>query len=73
MNCVMIVEQVQFQGSVCGDLPPKTYESNFIHHNFLQFGEEHSWYKAILSSIILSQQCCEQGCGVGGFWVESDS
>jgi len=29
-------------------LPPKTYEINFIHHDFLQFGKEHSRYKAIL-------------------------
>ena len=39
--------------------PPKTYESNFIHHDFVQFGKQHSRYKAILSSIVLSQQCCE--------------
>jgi len=38
---------------------PKTYESNFIHHDFVQFGKQHSRYKAILSSIVLSQQCCE--------------
>jgi len=30
---------------------PKTYESNFIYHYFLQFGKEHSRYKAILSAI----------------------
>jgi len=38
---------------------PRTYESNFIHHDFVQFGKQHSRYKAILSSIVLSQQCCE--------------
>jgi len=27
--------------------PPKTYESNFIHHNFVRFGKQHSRYKAI--------------------------
>jgi len=42
-----------------GDHPPKNYESNFIHHNFVQFGKQHSRYKAILSSIFLSKQCCE--------------
>jgi len=42
-----------------GDRPPKTYEINFIHHDFVQFGKQHSRYKAILPSIILSQQCCE--------------
>jgi len=42
-----------------GDLPPKTYESNSIHHDFVQFGKQHSRYKAILPSIVLSQKCCE--------------
>jgi len=36
-----------------GDFPPKTYKSNFIHHNFLQCGKEHTRYKAILLSIVL--------------------
>jgi len=39
--------------------PAKTYESNFFHHGFVQFGKQHSRYKAILSSTVLSQQCCE--------------
>jgi len=42
-----------------GRSPPKTCESNFVHHNFLQSGKQHSRYKAILLSIVLSQQCCE--------------
>jgi len=42
-----------------GDRPPKTYESNLIRHDFVQLGKQHSRYKAILSSIVLSQQCCE--------------
>jgi len=30
----------QYQGrSDWGDRPPKTYESNFIHHDFVQFGK----------------------------------
>jgi len=48
----------QMHGSIQGGDPPKTYESNFIHHVFVQFGKQHSRYKAILPSI-LSQQCCE--------------
>jgi len=47
-----------------GDLTPKTYESNFIHHNhkFVQIQKnKQSRYKAILSSIVLSQQFCEVG------------
>jgi len=39
--------------------PPKTYESNFIHHDFAQFRKQDLRYKAILPSIVLSQQCCE--------------
>jgi len=41
--------------------PPKTYESKFVHHDFVQFGKQHSEFKAILSSIVLSQQCCDVG------------
>ena len=40
-------------------LAPKTYVGNFIHHCFVQFRKQHARLKAILSSIILSQQCCE--------------
>jgi len=47
------------RGEIGAIAPPKTYESNFIHHDFVQFGKQHSRYKVILSSIILSQQCCE--------------
>ena len=39
--------------------PPKTYESNFFHHDFEQFRKQHSQYKAVLPSIVLSQKCCE--------------
>jgi len=38
---------------------PKTYKSNFFHHNFVQFGKQHSRLKANLSSTVLPQQCCE--------------
>ena len=31
----------------------------FIHHDCTQFGKQHSRYKAILPSTVLSQQCCE--------------
>jgi len=33
------------------DCPPKNYENNFIHHNFVQYEKQHSRYKAIVSSI----------------------
>ena len=39
--------------------PPETYESIFIRHDFVQFGKQHSRYKAILLSIVLSQKSCE--------------
>jgi len=37
------------------DRPPKTIERNYIHHDFVQFGKQHSRHKAILSSIVLSR------------------
>ena len=39
--------------------PQKNYKSNFVRHDFLQLGKQHSRYKAILPSIVLSQHCCE--------------
>jgi len=39
--------------------PPETYETNFIHHDFVQFGKQHSRCKNILPSIVLTQQSCE--------------
>ena len=41
------------EGGDWGDRP-KTYEKyNFIHHDFVQLGKQHSRYKAIVSSIAL--------------------
>jgi len=42
-----------------GDGPLKTDENNFIRHSFVQFRKQHSRTNAILSSIVLSLQCCE--------------
>jgi len=42
-----------------GDRPTKTYTSDFIHHDFVQFGKQGWRYRTILSSSVLSQQCCE--------------
>ena len=39
--------------------PPKAYESYFIHHDFIQFGKQHSRLEVIVPSIVLSQQCCK--------------
>jgi len=39
--------------------PLKTYQSNFIQNYFVQFEKQRLRYKVILSSIVLSQQCCE--------------
>jgi len=50
-------------------LPPETYESNLFHHDFEQFGKQHSRYRDILPSIILSQQC--RGIGFITFTVVS--
>jgi len=50
----------QLQGRIQrGNRPHKIYESNFIHHDLLQLGKQHSRYKTIVSPIVLSQECCE--------------
>jgi len=41
------------------DRSPKTYESNFIRRDFVQCGKQYSRCKAILLSIVLSQEFCE--------------
>jgi len=35
--------------------PRKTYESNFFHHDSVQFGKQHSRYESILPFIVLSR------------------
>jgi len=53
-------QQERIQGRASGAIAPaKTYESNFIHHDNLQFGKQYSRYKDILPSTVLSQQRCE--------------
>ena len=51
--------QGRIKGAIGAIDPPKTYESNFIHYDFVQFGKQHSRYKAILPSTVFSPQCCE--------------
>ena len=51
-----------FQGRLGRSPPPKIYEINFIPHDFVQFGKQHSRYRAILPSIVLSQQYCILTC-----------
>ena len=41
------------------DCPPKPKKVTYFHHDFVEFGKKHSRHKAIWSSIVLSQQCCE--------------
>jgi len=57
----LMQDTLNIQGRIQGGRspPPKTYESNFIHHDFVQFRKQHSRLKAILSSIVFLQQCCE--------------
>jgi len=53
-------DQGRIQWRAIGAIAPlKTYESNFVHHYFVQFGKQHLQYKAIFSSNVLSQQRCE--------------
>jgi len=47
------------EGAIGAIAPPKTYVNNFIYHTFVQFEKQHSPYKAILPSTVLTQQCCE--------------
>jgi len=35
------LNQEQIQGGNWGDHPPKTYESNFFHYDFVHFGKQH--------------------------------
>jgi len=59
-SLVCIRESPQSRGGSRGAIAAhKIYESNFIHHDFLQLGKQHSRHKAILSFVVLSQQCCE--------------
>jgi len=49
------MNQGRIQGGDWDDRAPKTIESDYIHHDFVQFGKQHSRYKAILSSTVLSR------------------
>jgi len=40
-------------GAIGAIVLPKTYGSNFIHHDSLQFGKQHWRYMVILLSIVL--------------------
>jgi len=42
------------RGAIAAIIPPKRYESNFIHHDFVQFGKQHSRYKAICDVFFIS-------------------
>jgi len=48
------------QGDGWGDRALKTYESNFVHHDFVQFGKQHSRYKVILPPTVLSEECYKE-------------
>ena len=53
-------DQGRIQGEEIGAIaPPKIFESNFFHHDFEHFRKQHSLYRAIFLSIVLSQQCCD--------------
>jgi len=54
---VLALRQGRIQGGAITST--RTYESNFIHHDFVQFGKQHLRYKAIFSSTVLSQHSCE--------------
>jgi len=54
-----VADQGHIQGVIWAIAPPETFECNFIPNVFLQFRKQHSQNKAILLSIVLSQQCRE--------------
>jgi len=41
------------EGAIAPPKKQKTHENNFIHHDFVQFGKQHSRLKAILLSTVL--------------------
>jgi len=49
------MKQGRIQGGDWDDRAPKTIESDYIRHDFVQFAKQHSRYKATLSSIVLSR------------------
>jgi len=52
-SALSVMELLGAQGRIQGgDRPLKTYESIFFHHDFVQFGKQHSRYKAMLLSIV---------------------
>jgi len=60
LDQIFTLQQGRIQrGRLERSLIPQTYESNFIHHDFVQFGKQHWRSKAILPFIGLSQQCCK--------------
>jgi len=54
-----------FRGAIEVIVALKTYESNFIHHYFVRFGKQHSWYK-IIRSFCCTLFCHSQGRMQGG-------
>jgi len=40
------------RGGDWGDRPPNTYKGKFFHHDFLQFGKQHSRHKTIFRSLL---------------------
>ena len=53
------IKQGRIQRATGAISAPKTNESSFVDHDFVQFGKQNSRYKAILPSIVLSQPSCK--------------
>jgi len=47
------------RGAIEAIAPPETYQLTLFANDCVQFAKHHSQYKAILSSVVLSQKCCE--------------
>ena len=50
---LLVKRSLHITGAIVMIHPPK------YHHDFLQFGKQHSRYKDILSSVVWSQHCCD--------------
>jgi len=57
-NCFLKTSEWRFiirseaRGAIGAIVPPKTYESYFIHHEFVQFRKQHSRYKTFCHALL---------------------
>jgi len=76
LHIISLLDRVGSKGGAIGEIAPlKSYESNFVHHDFVQLRKKHSQFKAILTSIVLSRTVARKSSlgrlyvRVGGLYV----